>query len=369
MVVGLRGIPNLQGGVERHCEQLYPLLASHGCRVELIGRSPFLKRRVDEYKGVTVRRLYSPDPRFKGLEAFVNTLIGTIYAGFKRPAILHIHAVGPSLFTPLAKLLGLRVVVTHHGFDYGREKWDRFGKAVISLGEYLGMKFADKCIVISEQIRRHVRQKYGVEGVKIPNGVRIVPPPAASDWLNRHRLEKGRYFLMVGRFVPEKRQGDLIQAFMDAQIDGWKLVLVGGLSPRDPYVDKIMTLAGQHRDILLTGFLTGHPLEALYACAGCFVLPSSHEGLPIAILEAMSYGVRVLASNIEANREIGLAEDRYFDVGNLAQLSGKMRDIARSDSSAIEKNDLVCRAGRYSWASIAKKTYDTYLEIAARRRR
>ena len=196
-----------RGGVEKHCEQLYPILLKYGCKVELIGRSPFLEQAVSEYKGIKVRRLFAPDPKYKGLEAFVNTFIGTIYAGFKRPDILHIHAVGPSLFVPFARLLGLRVIVTHHGFDYGREKWDKFGKTILELGEFFGMKFADKRIVISEEIKRHVKNKYHVESIKIPNGVVIQPPPATKESLDAYQIKKNRYFLMVSRFVPEKAAG------------------------------------------------------------------------------------------------------------------------------------------------------------------
>lgn len=360
IVTGLRGIPHLQGGVEKHCEQLYPILAEKNYDIEVIGRSPFLNRSATEYKGVQIRRLYAPDPSFKGLEAFVNTLIGVLYAGIKRPDILHIHAVGPALFTPLAKLLGLKVIVTHHGFDYGREKWGRVGKAIISSGERLGMKFADKVIVISEQIKRHVQEKYHVESVKIPNGVVLKARASGMETLNRYHLKQHRYFLMVSRFVPEKRQDDLIRAFIEAKIEGWKLVFVGGISPSDDYIIKIQNIAKQNRDILLTGFLTGQSLEELYANAGCFVLPSSHEGLPIAVLEAMSYGRRILASDIEANLEIGLDPESYFSLGNVRELARKMRGISESVTDMDEVKAFISQAASYSWESIAEKTHTTY---------
>lgn len=361
MVIGSRGIPNVQGGVEKHCEQLYPILAKYGCTIELCGRSPFLHEKLSIYKAVKVRRLYAPDPKYKGLEAFLNSLVGTIYAGIKRPDILHIHAVGPSVFTLWARLLGLRVVVTHHGFDYNREKWNFFARRVLELGELLGMKFAHQRIAVSETIRNHVMQKHRAESITIPNGVVISTPPNTKKALDIYQLEKRKYFLIVSRLVPEKRQDDLIKAFLALTTEKWKLVIVGSLNPSDEYIEKIKKLSRQNENIILTNFLKGRVLQELYAHAGCFVLPSSHEGLPIVVLEALSYGVPVLASDIEANNEIGLGAENYFKVGDVETLANKMSIIANNqDNHPINRQNIIDHAKRYSWKSIAEETLRVY---------
>lgn len=362
IVLGLRGIPEIQGGIEKHCEQLYPKLAQYGCNIEIVGRSPFLKKKKSYYQKLMIRRLYAPDPKYKGLEAFVNTFIGVLYAALKKPDIVHIHAVGPALFVPLARILGQKVIVTHHGFDYQREKWGNFAKKIIKWGEHLGMNFANQRIVVSEEIKKHLKQTYGLESVKIPNGVKIETEKITENALKKFELQTQRYILMVSRFVPEKRQEDLVRAFSSVEIDGWKLVLVGDISQKDQYINKIIHLSRNNPNIVLTGFQYGPMLKSLYANAGLFVLPSSHEGLPIVILEALSFGIPVIASDINANLEVDLRESSYFKLGDITQLTKKILETV-DNIDHIDRRFLIHRAKQYSWDVIAKKTFDVYLQF------
>lgn len=360
MVLGLRGFPNIQGGVEKHAEQLYPKLTALGCDVEVLGRSPFLSHAKNVFNHVRITRLFSPPPRYKGFEALVHTFLGCLYAGLKRPDILHIHAVGPALLTPLARLMGLRVVVTHHGFDYQREKWNAVARHIIQLGERLGMQFANNRIAVSDTIKDHVEQKYGLRTHSIPNGVTIAAAADNAAVLSAYDLQPDRYFLMVSRFVPEKRQSDLIEAFESAPPDGWKLVLVGDLTPRDAYIDKIRRRCQHNPRVVLTGFQSGDALNGLYRHAGAFVLPSTHEGLPIVILEALSHGVPVIASDIAPNLEIGLPQASYFPAGNIRRLADKLAAAASHTGRGAEKAELLELAARYSWETIAEKTFLAY---------
>jgi len=367
IVLGLRGIPDIQGGIEKHCEQLYPKFVQYGCNIEIVGRSPFLKKKQSYYHKLLVRRLYAPDPKYKGLEAFVNTFIGVLYAALRKPDIVHIHAVGPALFVPLARILGLKVIVTHHGFDYQREKWGNFAKKIIRWGEYLGMNFANQRIVVSEEIKKHLKQTYGLESVKIPNGVKIETEKMTENALKNFKLQKQRYILMVSRFVPEKRQEDLIKAFSDAEINGWKLVLVGDISHEDQYIKKVIDLSQKNSNIVLTGFQHGAMLKSLYANAGLFVLPSSHEGLPIVILEALSFGIPVIASDINANLEVNLSKSSYFKLGDIIQLKKKILETVKN-IDLIDRRFLINHAKQYSWDVIAKKTFDVYLQFNVKNR-
>src|SRR3974390_1919874 len=133
VALGLRGIPNIPGGIEVHASELYPRLQALGANVLVVGRNPYKPNNAPStWHGVTVRWILAP--RLQGVEAFVHTFLGVLYAAMLRPDVVHIHAVGPSLFVPLAKLLGLKVVMTHHGQDYLREKWGRPARAVLRLG-------------------------------------------------------------------------------------------------------------------------------------------------------------------------------------------------------------------------------------------
>ena len=246
-----------------------------------------------------------------------------LYAGIVRPDVLHIHAIGPAIVTPIARLLGLRVIVTNHGPDYDRDKWGPFPKWVLRTGERLGMRWAHARIAISRVIEQLIEVKYRRDAELIPNGAVPVHLQADAREIERWGLERERYFLHVGRIVAEKRQLDLIEAFARARPAGWKLVLVG--AGTCDYAREV-TAAAQKHGVVLTGFQQGTTLAQLYTHAGAFVLPSSHEGLPIALLEALSYGLPVLASDIAANLEIGLSRTSYFPLGDVRHLPSSWLD-------------------------------------------
>jgi glycosyltransferase involved in cell wall biosynthesis len=306
-------------------------------------------------------------PRTAWLETLIHSFEGLLWAIFNRPDVLHVHAIGPALIAPIARLFGLRVVVTHHGFDYDRERWGAFAKRVLRLGESLGMRFANERIVISREIQKHVRDSFNVKSNLIPNGVRLPSPPVSTETLCKLGLVPGRYVVQVSRCVPEKRQLDLIEAFTKAAPPGWKLALVGSLKDGDPYCEAIRAKAASRSDIVLAGFRSGEELNQLYSHAGLFVLPSSHEGLPIALLEGLSYGLPVLVSGIPSNREVGLPDECYFTLGDIDGLASRIREKTdapkESPEAADDRRELVAR--NYDWRRIAMGTLEVLRRAAA----
>jgi len=362
MVLGIRGIPNIPGGIETHAEQLYLRLSALGCSVEALVRGPYVASDVRSFASISIRRLWSP--RRTGVEALLHSLIGVLYAGIMRPDVLHIHGIGPALVTPVARLLGLRVVVTHHGLDYEREKWGRFARVVLRLGERVGMRSSNARIAISKAIVDLVRIKYARDCSLIPNGVGPVEPCADAEHVRRFGLEPGRFFLQVSRMVPEKRQLDLIRAYASAQQpQGWKLALVGALD-KSRYSQQVIA-AARDAGVVLTGRLTGEPLKQLYSHAGAFVLPSSHEGLAIVLLEALSYGLPVLASAIPGNLEIDLESSCYFPLGDTAALATRLCQLAQAPINETERAARrLSVARRYDWDRIAMQTLQVYRTVS-----
>lgn len=360
MVLGLRGFPGVQGGVESHCQELYPRLAEKGFSVDVITRAPYVDQSVKDWRGVRFHALWSPSS--SGLEAMLHSMLGVLYAGIKRPDVLHIHAIGPAIATPVARLLGLRVVVTHHGPDYDREKWGRFARFVLKTGEAMGMRFSTRRIVISNVIRMLVMDKYTQSSDLIPNGVSPAGEPGSGRVLDECGLSPQKYIVLVSRMVPEKRHLDLIQAFRSAKLDGWKLALVGDLSADDAYVRKVRVATAEKPDVVLTDFRSGEQLRDLLANAGFFVLPSSHEGLPIALLEAMSYGLPVIASDIPAHLELGLDERCYFPLGDEGQLSDRLKLFERDSEFREQQSQFGKKlvAEKYDWDEVAENTADVY---------
>lgn len=364
--LGLRGFPGIQGGVETHAEHLCPMLADLGCEVTAIVRSPYMPAdKGASWRGVRFVRVWSP--KSKGLEAIIHTFLGVLVAAWRRPDVLHIHAIGPALMTPLARLLGVKVVVTHHGPDYERQKWGGFAKMALKFGERWGMRWSNGRIVISQVIRNLVYQKHGRDSVLIPNGVSLPALPASKGVLDKFGLSAGRYVLLVSRLVPEKRHLDLMEAFKRAALPGWKLVIVGSSDHPDAYTRQVLDVANATSNVVCTGFQSGLALQELYAHASLFVLPSSHEGLPIALLEALSYGLPVLASDIPANKEVGLPKEHYFPLGDVATLSGLLCGFAgRTMHSEHREMRRKWVAERYDWQCIANQTLTVYREVRAK---
>lgn len=365
MMLGLRGFPNVQGGIETHAEHLAPLLANLGCRVEVVVRTPYQDKSVgSKWCGVSFTRIWAP--KSKGLEAIIHTFFGVLYAAIKRPDILHIHAIGPALMTPLARLLGLKVIITHHGPDYDRQKWGGFAKNTLMLGEWLGMRFSHGRIVISNVIRDIVMRKHKVASSLIFNGVVMPNTDISERHLEQFQLQKNKYILLVSRLVPEKRHLDLINAFKIANLEGYKLVFAGAADHQDVYAQSVLEAVKDNQNIVMTGFQTGDNLRALYSHAATFVLPSSHEGLSISLLEALSYGLPVLASNIPANLALELDHSCYFELGNVNELASLLTRNVQTPASTESKMQVRNWVeNQYNWRNIAHKTFNEYQRISS----
>ncbi len=359
-VLGTRGIPNIQGGVETHCQELYPRLAELGCDVTIFTRKPYVQSDALEYKSVKLKHLFSP--KSASLEAIVHTFLGVIHAYFLKPDILHIHAIGPSIMVPFAKLLGLRVVVTNHGPDYDRQKWGRMAKFVLRLGEKLGTKSADKVIVISNTIKNILETKYNRNDcILIPNGVNIPNMASGSSYIESLGLQKKKYIIGVGRFVPEKGFHDLIEAYIKLDNKEYKLVLVGDADHETNYSRHLKKLALLN-GVTLTSFIQGDELNEVFSHARLFAMPSYHEGLPIALLEAMSYNLDVLVSDIPANLEVELGNESYFRTGDVDILCQQLRRKLRDDKHTSDFQETI--KIKYNWQLIATHTFCAYKNVA-----
>lgn len=367
MMLGLRGVPQVQGGVEKHVEELARVFVEKGWDVEVLGRKPYLTHKQPyQWEGVQVTPLWAPlSTKF---EAIAHTFLGVLVAAVRRPDILHIHAIGPALLTPLARLFGLKTVVTHHGFDYNRDKWGGLARKMLKTGEWAGMRFASQRIAVSRHIVETMAERYYVSAQFIPNGVTLRESAVTSEVLHQFDLIEKQYVVMVARIVPEKNQHDLIAAFATMQAAGYhtdkKLAIVGAADHQSPYVDQVKALAAKTPNVVLTGMQRGDDLTALYSNAALFVLPSSHEGMPIAMMEAMGYGLPVLASNITANLEVGLPEEDYFPLGDTQALARQMAvKLGQPFSAEQAKAQSAEVAATYGWTGIADQTLAVYQRL------
>lgn len=377
VVTGTRGIPGIQGGVETHCEELYPRIAALGHEVTVIRRSCYLTPRMREeakaarkagrpltYKGVRLIDVYAP--RLKSIEAALHTFLAVLRARRLRPDVLHIHAIGPSLMVPLARLLGMKVVTTNHGPDYDRGKWGSLAKKVLRLGEKWGARRSNEVIVISQVIADILADKYSRRDTHlIFNGVPAPRRATASDYTESLGLESGKYALALGRFVPEKNFHLLVEAWRTSSLParGIRLCIAGDADHEDDYSRSLKKQAADARAVL-TGFIRGEQLRQVMSHSRLFILPSSHEGLPISLLEAMSYGLDTLVSDIPANRLAQLLPSDFFHLDmtdthtDLARLRDALEAKTRQEPP-LRNYDLT----PYNWDHIAQQTLGVYASL------
>lgn len=356
VVTGTRGIPNIMGGVETHCEELFPRIAAKGFDVTLIRRKSYVKDTLKEYKGVKLIDIATP--KKKSFEAIVHTFRAIVKARQLKADVVHIQAIGPALLVPFARLLGMKVVFTHHGPDYDRDKWGMVAKTMLKIGERMGTRYANEVVVISHVIKDLLEKKYGRRDCHlIYNGV---PKPEVCDYpeyFDELGIEKGKYVLGMCRFVPEKNLHHLVEAFSKIDAKGCRLVLAGDTDFEDDYSRHLKEMARKN-NVVLTGFVKGRKLHSLLTNARCYVLPSSHEGLPIALLEAMSYELPVIVSDIPANLEVGLNNGEYFHLGDIDELAMKLQQNIDNDYHQV-----VYDMSKYDWDKIADQFVEVYKQL------
>jgi len=360
-VTGTRGIPNIPGGVEKHCQELYPLIARLGHDVHVATRKHYVIKKQRNWKNVKLVHVYAP--RKKNLEAIIHTFLAVIEAWKLKADIIHIHAVGPGLMVPFAKMIGLKVVVTNHGPDYDRQKWGRTAKLILKLGEYFGGKFSDEVIVISTVIQKNIFNRCKRQSQIIYNGVPLPEISEHIDFLIKIGVKPKDYIIAVSRFVPEKGLELLINAFLSSNLS-CKLVIAGDADHATKYSKNLKKTIDDNDNIIKTGYITGEPLNQLFSHAGLFVLPSFHEGLPIALLEALSYQLPVLVSDIPANLEVGLDKEKYFKCGEINELKLKLSSLFIKGIDETEKKEYRKMINKkYNWQSIAEQTVAVYKKI------
>lgn len=369
VMIGQKGVPNVFGGVETHVTELSTRLIHAGHTVYGYARTWYTPKGTRLFNGIRVVRL--PSIHTKHLDAILHTFIATLHALILvRPDVYHYHGVGPALLSFMPRLFAPRakVIVTFHCSDKYHEKWGKFARYMLSLGERAAVTFPHETIAVSKIIRDYVKNEFGVKATYIPNG--ITPRRGAADplLLAPFKLEPYGYIAMVSRLVKHKGVHTLIEAWQKAKREklelfaDLKLAIVGGSSFTDKYVKELRALAHDDDSIVFTDYQHGEALESLFMGARFMVHPSVSEGLPIAVLEAMSYGKAVLAADIPENMEVIGEYGVSFLAGNVNDLAQKLTELAADPMKAAGLGH-VARAyveDAYNWDDIGEKTLKLY---------
>lgn len=328
LVIGARGIPNVEGGAEKHAEMTFPIFAEHGYSVRVVGLDRYIKQK--HFKGVELRGL--PTIRFANTDKIIYHFLAFLYAAWTRPKVVHLQGLNSALFLVLYKLCGLKVVVRYGSSDHQYGKWGVVGRMGFRLCERQ-ISSADCVVAVSKKYKHELQDRYGLQRLEvIPNGIdRVQVSEEAREFRTRMGLDGSRYVLAVGRITVDKDYDTLVQAVHDLSDKDVRLVVAGGPS-EDNYAARFLGLRGNR--VRFLGRIERRLLSALYEDCAVFVNSSLHEGLCNAILEAISYGKPVIASNIPANLEMGLREQSYFPVKDAAALTRKI-EAALGDPAAF----------------------------------
>ncbi len=369
-MLGHKRIPSREGGIEIVVEELSTRLVKLGHSVSCYNRrghhvsgKEFDCKELKEYKGVKLQSVITIER--KGLAAMTSSASASFRAAFGRYDVVHYHAEGPCAMLWLPKLFGKRCVATIHGLDWSREKWKKgFGSKYIKFGEKVAAKYADEIIVLSEGVQKYFKKTYRRETLFIPNGVNrpvIRPVEITKESWN---LEKDSYILFLGRLVPEKGLRYLVRAFRDIKTDK-KLIIAGGASDTGSFMEEIHKLAEGDERIMFIGFVQGKILDELYSNAYIYVLPSDLEGMPLSLLEAMSYGNCCVVSDIAECAEVVEDKAVIFRKSSVNDLREKLQMLC--DAAAIVQNykdkaaDFICE--KYKWDDVAQQTVELYRGI------
>lgn len=364
---GQKRIPSREGGVEIVVEELCSRMVAQGHNVTCYNRgghhvsgSEYDSKRLKEYKGIRLKTV--PTIEKKGLAAVSSSFFAAVCCAFGKYDVVHIHAEGPAFFCWLPKLFHKRVIVTVHGIDWQREKWKSgFGSKFIHKGEKNAVKYSDEIIVLSKGVQDYFEKIYGRKTVFIPNGVSNHIERKPQIIKNKFGLDKDEYILFLGRLVPEKGIKYLIEAFKQVDTEK-KLIIAGGSSDTSEFENEMKELAKEDKRILFTGFVQGQELEELYSNAYVYVLPSDLEGMPLSLLEAMSYGNCCLTSNIPECAEVVEDKALIFKKADVKDLQSKLQDACdhseKVDAHKKQATDFICK--KYNWDEVVKETMKLY---------
>lgn len=363
-MIGHKRIPSREGGVEIVVEELSTRLVEKGHKVEVYNRrgnnvadKSIKTKKIQEYKGTKIITI--PTINKKGIDALIYSFLATMRALFGHYDVIHYHAEGSCAMLWIPHLFGIKTVATIHGLDWQRSKWGGFATKYIKFGEKIAAKYANEIIVLSENVQKYFKDTYNRETKFIPNGVNRPEIKDINIIKKKYELEKDSYILFLARLVPEKGVHYLINAFKQLKTDK-KLVIAGGASHTNTYFGKIKEMVKQDNRIIMTGFVQGEELKELFSNCYLYVLPSDVEGMPISLLEAMSYGCNCLVSDIEENTQV-IGNNAYtFMKSNEQDLKNKLEYIINNVNRKKSTDIANYVINRYNWDKVVEETEKLY---------
>lgn len=366
-MLGHKRIPSREGGVEIVVEELSTRMVDLGHKVtcynrkgsHVAGNQYGIVEKISNYKGISLKSVFTIDK--KGVAAMTSSFVAATRCAVGKYDVVHFHAEGPCAMMWIPKLFGKRCIATIHGLDWQRSKWGGLATSYIKFGEKVAVRYADEIIVLSEGVQEYFMETYHRKTKFIPNGVNKPEKQSVQLINEKYGINKDEYILYLGRLVPEKGLKYLIQAFKELKTDR-KLVIAGGTSDTDAFIQEMQDLAKSDNRIIFTGFVQGRELEELYSNAYIYTLPSDLEGMPLSLLEAMSYGNCCVVSDIKECTEVVEKQAVIFKQQDVKDLTEKLQELCDNESivTGYKKNATEFICGKYNWDEVVEKTLESY---------
>jgi len=349
--------PSFGGGIEKYTFELGSRLVQRGHEVTVYSMRHY-GRLPREIRGMRIVGI--PCVPVRCLEKLSASAMAAFHVMLNgKFDIVHLHHVGPGSFAWIPKLRGAKCVFQSHGLAWRSNPWGAGGSMFLHALERVAVRQCDARTGVSMAQCRYYRDRYGLDMTYMPAGAKVREKVEPRE-IRRLGLSPNRYVLYVGRLSPEKGVHHLVSAF-GRLATSCRLVLAGSACG-GRYEKELHALAGGDERIRFLGFVQGRPLAELFSSARIYVQPSELEGLSLALLEAMGYGVPCLVSDIPENLE-AIGEDgwhfRNKDAAGLAERLNWMLAHPRRTLAAGERTRSRVRE-HYSWDRIADQCERLY---------
>ncbi len=368
-VLGSKSLPAF-AGADRVAENILlhlPAGAGHRYHIYVV-RTPAQPRPFDFAPHIRV----IPIPAMKGKHSRATSffLLSALHCALVlRPGLAHAHdsAFGP--FAWILRLLrpGMPLLGTFHGNPYERAKWSSFAKAFLRFSESAFIRACSALTTVARAKVAEVQARSTTPIEFIPNGVNPAPSIPQTLLAEKVGLVPGQYLMFAaGRMDPTKGLHHLLDAY-DQLKPALPLLVVGGFEGHNQdYSEKLLARCRATEHVLLVPRLLSQPeLFELVAGAKLFIFPSEIEAMSMMLLEVISCGVPVLASDIPENTEVtGQNYPWLFRSADPAHLAEKISQFLRAGPGP-EIAALRERCARdFNWTSIAARYLALYQRLA-----
>ncbi|MEY0243211.1 glycosyltransferase family 4 protein [Providencia rettgeri] len=279
------------------------------------------------------------------------------------PDIVSLHSSKAGIIGRSA-LIGTKIpcIFTAHGWAFADGVSKQHKKLYIFI-EKLFSKFCNKIVTVSNQ-DKNLAIKYKVASsakqIVIHNGM----PDKSFEFSKKSKLSDTIDIICIARFSEQKDHTSLFKALAKITSLNWSLNLVG----KGPLESEMKKLAKELQISNKISFLgERHDVSKLLSSSDIFILPSNWEGLPRSIIEAMSFSLPIIASDVGGVSEMVSPSNGFLiPRGDINEMSSALRILIKNQDIRIRmgniSREIYCRS--FNFQQMLDKTHNLYLQVS-----